>query len=419
VTNRIALLTGGGDKPYALGIASALASAGVPLDFIGSDDLESPDLLKDPQVRFLNLRGDQRPDADITAKLIRVFAYYLRLLRYAVIAEPRIFHILWNNKLELFDRTLLMLYYKLLGKKVVLTVHNVNGAARDGRDSISNRLSLRVQYMLTDHLFVHTAKMKHQLLSDFAVNESKVSVIPFGINNTVPNTTLSRPDARVQIGFGEEDRVLLFFGNIAPYKGLEYLVEAFIQLAPEDARYRLLIVGRPKQNEAYWRGIRDKIRKAKLGDRIYERIEYVSDEDTEIYFKAADILVIPYTYVFQSGVLFLGYSFGLPVIVTDVGSLKDEIVEGKTGFVCKPADSLDLADAIRMYFRSELYRNLPGQRRHIQAYANERYSWGKVVAITTAVYSSFSGNPIFQRQRRQLGANETWVDGGDTPKNRV
>src|SRR4030095_8501179 len=58
----IALLTGGGDKPYALGLAEALASNGVSLDFVGSDDLDDPELRKNPDVRFLNLRGDQRPD---------------------------------------------------------------------------------------------------------------------------------------------------------------------------------------------------------------------------------------------------------------------------------------------------------------------------------------------------------------------
>ena len=392
MTNRVALLTGGGDKPYALGIASALASAGVALDFIGSDDLESPDLLKDPLVRFLNLRGDQRPEASTTAKLIRVFLYYARLLRYALTAEPRVFHILWNNKLQLFDRTLLMLYYKLLGKKVVLTVHNVNAAARDGGDSISNRISLRAQYMLADHLFVHTTKMKNQLASEFAVTKSKVSVIPFGINNTVPNTSLSQLEARNQLGFEQTEWVLLFFGNIAPYKGLEFLVEAFIQLALEDARHRVLIVGRPKQDQAYWESIEDRIRQAGLAHRTYTRIEYVSDEETEIYFKAADVLIIPYTYVFQSGVLFLGYNFGLPAIVTDVGSLKEEVIDGKTGFVCKPCDSFDLARAIRTYFNSELYHDLQERRWDIQRYAHERYSWDKVIAATTSVYASLVGN---------------------------
>jgi len=68
----IALLTGGGDKPYALGMAAALTSVGMHVDFIGSDDLNLPELLNDPLVNFLNLRGDQRPEASRMAKALRV-----------------------------------------------------------------------------------------------------------------------------------------------------------------------------------------------------------------------------------------------------------------------------------------------------------------------------------------------------------
>ena len=84
-----------------------------------------------------------------------------------------------------------------------------------------------------------------------------------------------------------------------------------------------------------------------VGDRVIARIEYVPDEETELYFKAADVLVLPYTHVFQSGVLFLGYSFGLPAIAADVGNLKEEIIEGQTRALCsQQRDSSDLPDKI-------------------------------------------------------------------------
>jgi glycosyltransferase involved in cell wall biosynthesis len=188
------------------------------------------------------------------------------------------------------------------------------------------------------------------------------------------------------------DKTLLFFGNIAPYKGLEYLVDAFIELARKSPEYRLIIAGRPKGSEDYWSLIQRTISSSGVGERIIQRIEYVPDEQTELYFKAADVLVLPYTHIFQSGVLFLGYSFGLPVIATDVGSLKEEIIEGKTGFVCPPQDSKALANAIEIYFSSELFKNLEKRRQEIRAYANERYSWTKVAAITTNIYSKLVKN---------------------------
>jgi glycosyltransferase involved in cell wall biosynthesis len=389
----VALLTGGGDKPYALGLAKALSSQRIFLDFIGSDDV-GPSLNDNPRVRFLNLRGDQRPEASRMAKVIRVLNYYARLVRYAATSKPKIFHILWNNKFELCDRTLLMLYYKFLGKKIVLTAHNVNIRRRDSNDTLMNRFTLRVQYLLCDQIFVHTKGMKTELVTDFGVPEDEVSVIPFGINNTVPKTTLTTLEAKRRLGIIGSDKAILFFGNIAPYKGLEFLITAFIEVANQDRSYRLIIVGKPKQSENYWNEIRRNIAHSGLRDRIIERIEYIPDEETELYFKAADVLVLPYTHIFQSGVLFLGYSFGLPAIAADVGSLKEEIIEGKTGFVFKRQDSFDLAKLITNYFESELFRNLESRRPEIKKYANDQYSWDKVGRITTTVYSNLLNSDL-------------------------
>lgn len=387
-TPQIALLTGGGDKPYALGLAAALSSEGILLDFVGSDDLKVPELLNNQCVNFLNLRGDQRPEAGQISKAIRIFNYYVALIRYAATAKPKLLHILWNNKFQFFDRTLLMLYYKLLGKKITFTAHNVNAGKRDANDNWLNRFSLRIQYVLADHIFVHTEAMRGELVAEFFVPENKVSVIPFGINNTVPNTSLSTTEAKRKLGLRPSDKAILFFGNIAPYKGLEYLIAAFTKVAKKDENYRLIIVGRPKGNEEYWRQIQQAIAYSGVSGRVIQRIEYIPDEETELYFKAADVLMLPYTHVFQSGVLFLGYSFGLPAIAADVASLKEEIVEGKTGFVFRPQDPADLAKTIENFFLSELFHGLEGRRSQIMEYANERYSWDKVAAITTAVYSN-------------------------------
>jgi D-inositol-3-phosphate glycosyltransferase len=332
------------------------------------------------------LRRSQRAEANLIAKAFRVLAYYGRLMRYAATAKPKLFHILWNNKFEFFDRTLLMRFYKLLGKKIVLTAHNVNAGKRDQNDSWLNRVSLKIQYRLSDHIFVHTAKMKSQLVSEFCVLETKVSVIPTGINDAIPTTSLSTGDAKRRLGLAIYDKTLLFFGNIAPYKGLEYLLAAFIVEAKADKTYRLVIAGRPKGPPEYWHEIHQTIVKSGLSDRIIQRVEYIPDDETELYFKAADVLVLPYRHIFQSGVLFLGYNFGLPVIAADVGSLKEEIVEGETGFVFRPHDSADLAKAIRRYFTSELFSALGARRTSIRQYANERHSWSKVSAITTAIY---------------------------------
>jgi len=355
---------------------------------------------------------NQRLDAGLVSKMTRVLVYYMRLITYAATARPRVFHILWNNKFDVFDRTLLMLYYKLLGKRIVFTAHNVNAGIRDGNDSWLNRTTLKFQYRLSDHLFVHTEKMKAELVAGFEVAPGKVTVIPFGINSTVPDTALTPAAARQRLGVGAQEKVLLFFGNIAPYKGLEYLVDAFLELHKADHRrqesvsgapssvleplpsalrsassnYRLIIAGRPKGSEAYWSAISEKIKANPARGKLTLNIEYVPDAETEVFFKAADVLVLPYTHIFQSGVLFLGYNFGLPVIAADVGALKDEIVEGETGFIFRAKDAHALALTVEKYFGSALYRDREVQRQTIREYANRRYSWTKVGEMTRRVY---------------------------------
>jgi glycosyltransferase involved in cell wall biosynthesis len=386
--HRIGLLTGGQDKSYALGLSSSLAARGVALDFVGSDELDVPEVRAIPGLRFLNLRGSQQRNAAAAQKVWRVFVYYLRLLRYAATARPRILHILWNNKFEFIDRTFVMLYYRALGKRVVLTSHNVNAAKRDNRDSWINRLTLRVQYHLANHIFVHTKRMKSELLEDFGVSDQAVTVIPFGINTTVPDTALTPAQARERLRLSPDDRVLLFFGRIGPYKGLEVLVSAFQQIAPTDARYRLVIAGdRKTGSESYWDDIREGIEADGSRGQIVQKIGYVPDEDTELYFKAADALVLPYTQIFQSGVLFLSYGFGLPVIAADVGSFGEDIIEGQTGVLFRPGDVADLARAIHSYFSSDLYNDLPSRRREIRRYADGRYSWDVVAEMTCRVYT--------------------------------
>jgi D-inositol-3-phosphate glycosyltransferase len=382
----VALLTGGADRPYVFGLATALNAKGTAMDLIGSDDLDFPEFHTRPGVNFLNLRGDQRTDANLPTKIIRVLKYYARLIRYAGTARPRVFHILWNNKFEHFDRTILMLYYKVLGKRIAFTVHNVNSGKRDRTDTILNRLTLKFQYRLADRLFVHTEKMKTELVEEFGVRGACVTVIPFGINNAVPDTDLTRAAARELLGIRETDKTMLFFGNITPYKGLEYLIDAFQTVQVADKSYRLIIAGRPDNCGSYWAPIRQRVSDNTQGDRVLLRDEFVPDEETEVYFKAADVLVLPYTHVYQSGVLFLGYRFGLPVLAADVGSLKEDIVENETGFVFSSHNSTDLANAIRKYFASEVYANLDFRRKKIKDYAMARHSWELVAQITLDAY---------------------------------
>lgn len=387
------VLTGGFDKPYAYGLVMALAAQNIGVVVVGSDEVDCPEFHGCDTIEFRNLHGNRREDVGFGAKALRVLSYYSKLFGYTASASPQIFHILWNNKFQYFDRTLLMAYYKLLGKKTVLTAHNINAGKRDGKDSFLNRLTLRMQYRAADQIFVHTEKMKSELIEEFGVANSAVTVIPFGINNAIPHTDVTPAQAKRKLGIAPDDRTILFFGNIGPYKGLDFLLTAFQQLLSDAPGYRLIIAGKPRGGcEDYVQKIRQMIEDPASQGRVLAKIEYIADEDAELYFKAADVLALPYTEVSQSGVLFLGYSFGLPVVATDVGSFRDDVIEGRTGLLCNPFDATALANAIHAYFGSELFRTLDQRRQEIREFALRRNSWDVVGRMTKDVYTRLLGD---------------------------
>jgi glycosyltransferase involved in cell wall biosynthesis len=388
----VALQTGGFDRPYAYGLAMALLAKGVRLDVIGSDYVDSPEMHTTPGLQFFNLWPPQPSRSTALGKLSRVLRHYVRLIRYTAGAKPEIFHILWNSKIQLFDRTLLMLYYRSMGKKIALTAHNVNQARRDGNDSTLNRLTLRMQYRLTDHIFVHTQRMKDELIEDFGGSDRAITVIRHPINDAFPDTDLTPAEAKRRLGLRSSEKAILCFGRIKPYKGIEHLFEAFKKLVERDGDYRLIIAGEvQKENEGYLNQIKQMIPSEIERGQIILKPQFIPDEDMEIYLKGTDVMVLPYNEIFQSGVLFLGYTFGLPVVATDVGSFKEEIVEGRTGFLCRPGDPADLAKAIETYFGSDLYRNPDRTREEIRNHANTHHSWAAVAELTRDAYAKLAG----------------------------
>jgi D-inositol-3-phosphate glycosyltransferase len=385
----MALLTGCQDRHYAFGLAMALASKGVFLDIIGSDEIDSPELHTAPNLHFLNFREGQSNHANLVQKLWKLLVYYAKLIRYVARSRPKILHILWNYKLEFFDRTALMLYYKVAGKKIVFTAHNVNQARRDSKDSWLNRITLKIQYRLCDHIFVHTQKMKQELCQDFDVAEEAVTVIRYPINNAFADTELTPADAKRRLGLGEDEKAILFLGRIVPYKGIESLLEAVrLLLADKQTKYRLIVAGEPKKgSEEYLDEIQRSVTRNFEQGQVILRMQFIPDDEMEVYLKGADVLVLPYKEIFQSGVLFLAYPFGLPVVATDVGSFREDIVEGSTGFLCKPGDPTELAKAVETYFRSDLYKNSKIRRREIKDYANANHSWQAVAELTRNAYA--------------------------------
>jgi D-inositol-3-phosphate glycosyltransferase len=387
---KVALLTGGKDAHYARGLVRELAERGVRVALVGNDELADAGDVSNVQVDFHNLVGNLDPHDGLLAKVCRVVSYYGRLLAFAARTDARLFHILWFRKFPLGERLLLTAYFKLLlGKKLVFTAHNVDDKARDGRRStFPNRLSLTFLYRTVDHIFVHTRQMKLELVEEFGVSEDKVTVVPFGINDVIPVSRVSRTEARQQLGLGPDEKVLLFFGNIAPYKGVEDLLRALASLIHEDGRFTLIVAGRVKDRtcEAYWTELENLIEDLQLSKHVRKEIRYIPDADVGLLFRASDVSVLPYRRVYQSGVLALSYAQGVPVIAADVGSIREDILEGETGLLFRPGDVVDLAAKIRTCFVSESFKDLETRERRISKYGAERFSWKTNAERTCAVY---------------------------------
>jgi D-inositol-3-phosphate glycosyltransferase len=388
---KIALLTGGIDKHYASGLSSSLASHGVAVDVICNTEMDTPEMRETPGLKALTLYAAPANFGSKLGKLLAVLWAYARIVHYAVISDAQIFHILWNYKFPYFDRTLLLAYFKLIGKRVIFTAHNVNAGERDGSDSWLNRISLRIQYRLVDHIFVHTEKMQSQIAEIFGARKDKISIVPFGTYEMVPQSSLTCSEAKRRLGLRESDRTILFFGRIVPYKGIDLLVDAFLRLASQNPDYRLVIAGQPmKEAEQHWQRVKEIIEKSSAQAQVLQHTRFIADDEIELYFKGADVLALSYTQIFQSGVLFMSYSFGLPVIATDVGSFGQDIVAGVTGYICRPNDSADLAKAIETYFGSELFRDLEIRRARIKDFIQARHSWKIAAGMTADVYARLS-----------------------------
>lgn len=386
---KVSILTAGRDPHYALGLLSGLVESPLSIDFVASDEMQKVSTVSAKNVHYRNVHPSPTRGTRRWRKIVGTIGEYVGVLRYAANTDSSLFHILWFNKLEWFDNTFLILYYKAFRKKLVLTVHNVNRKERDGQKDLVNRLSLKFLYRSVDHVFVHTERMKVELQQDFGVSADKILVIPYGAN-LIAQSDLSGKAARKALGLAPTDKVLLFFGNIAPYKGLDILIDA-LQAVPE---CRLIVAGRVKKGcDVYWQEIQRAIVTKGLAERVIQKLDFIPDEDVEVYFKAADVAVLPYRAISQSGVLFLSYNFGLPVVATDVGGFGESVEEGVTGYICRPNDSADLARAIACYFDSPLFRTLEERRKTIIEEVTRNHSWNRIAEETCRVYSKVSGGP--------------------------
>ncbi|MGN1220833.1 MAG: glycosyltransferase [Candidatus Cryptobacteroides sp.] len=153
-----------------------------------------------------------------------------------------------------------------------------------------------------------------------------------------------REEASRKLGLDPERKTILFFGLIRLYKGLDILLEAFEKL-PED--YQLIIAGEPYGSFDRYQKIIDRLAKP---ERIHLSLKYIKDSEVSVFFSAADVAVLPYRSATQSGISSVAYHFEIPMIVTDVGGLRETVGDSGTGIVAPECTPEAIRHEIERYF---------------------------------------------------------------------
>lgn len=181
---------------------------------------------------------------------------------------------------------------------------------------------------------------------------------------------MSKQKARRRLRIGES-RVLLFFGLVRPYKGLDILLRA-LPFVLRSMPVRLLIVGEFYDKESQYREL---LRTLGCSESVTVVPTYVPAEEVGVYFSACDAVVLPYRSATQSGIVQIAYQFNKPVITTNVGGLAEAVLHGSTGYVVSPEQPLELAEAILEFYRKKkeggFVKNIRREKK--------RFSWGHLV----------------------------------------
>lgn len=220
---------------------------------------------------------------------------------------------------------------RLLGMKLIWTVHNIlpheTQTAND--QAIAKRLSRQAVRKI-----VHTNYTVKQMKAK-GLNVNNVAVIPHGNYIDSYTNTVSRTDARRKFGIGTSETVILFFGLIRPYKGIEDLIKSFKSLSAHNKNLRLVIAGSCSDSR-----LKASLQASINGYNVDFYEGFVADEAVQYYFKAADIVCLPFKAVTTSGSILLALSFGKPVVAPLAGALTDLPQDIGYFYNAKPKDGL-------------------------------------------------------------------------------
>lgn len=272
-----------------------------------------------------------------------------------------------------------VLLARLLGRAVVITAHDVEAFA----SHLDAPGLPRVIYGLADKVIAHNQISRSELQSRLALPASRIRVIPHGHYPDCIGEPLDQQEARQRLGLPLDDPVLLFFGQIKEVKGLDLLIEAMPAILQVHPRVHLVIAGRPWKTDIA--PLVERIAALGIQDHCLCRFDYIPDQDRATYYRAADLVVLPYRKIYQSGVLLMAMSYGNAVLVSNIPGMTELISHAVNGFVFQSGSSASLAE-VAAEALSDASR-LQAVSSHGRDMIIRDFSWTSIGKTTSELYS--------------------------------
>lgn len=266
--------------------------------------------------------------------------------------------------------------FKLKNKPVIFSVHNVLSHENSALYFKMSQLLFR----LGNFFIVHSNMNRQQLHKFYHIPLDKIDVIPHGsLDFHIKKNGIDRKTLRKEMGIKPENKIILMFGAIRPYKGIDTTIKAFSKIVNSVPESRLLIAGRLWED---WAPYEQLIYKLGIKKYIITHLEYIPSCDVYKFFEISDLCVFPYHHFdSQSGAGSVALSFRKPMIVSDVGGLSDFVLDPK--WVVPPKDHSALADAVICCLKD------PSRIKQMKSDAekiSQKFSWSEIADQTENIY---------------------------------
>lgn len=348
---------------YSFSICNELKKQDVKVDLVMDNKMDNSECLVNTYSFFRCAEKGMN-------KLKKIVNYFKSIIQmYYLIRENNydIIHAQW------FILSPLDYYFLKIAKKknikIVVTIHDILPFNQQFYDLYYHKKI----YALADNIIIQAQDNIKRFEKLFPSESSKVSLIPHGTFANYTNV-IDKKIAREFLNIPQDKKVLLFFGQIKKVKGLSVLIDAFYEVRKNRSDILLVIAG------SVWKDdfsiYQQQIDKLNLLEDIYLSIKYIPDEEIDYYYSAADINILPYLDVYQSGVVQLAFGYEKAVIATRVGGFKDIIKDGFNGVLVEPNDYKDLAMKINELIDDKEKMKIMGKEG--KKFVLEHYSWDSI-----------------------------------------